>query len=298
MARTNADRRRRNWVLMAAVLLIMVMGVISGGPVNRLPTPYFDLPKPMVIAHQGGNLLYPGNTLLAFDGAVELGVDVLEMDLHLSSDGHVVVIHDATLERTTQAQGAVVERTLAQLQALDAAYHWPFAGRDPVYRGQGLHIPSFAEVLERYPQQRLLVELKTADETLARNVCRLLQEHDHEDMALVASFHDLALSYFRRECPEVATGASADETAAFIRLWRFGLAQLFRSPALVLQVPKKRADKNLLTRAWIEAAREQNLYVDYWTLNEPDELRRAIKVGAQGIITDRPDVLMQELGRL
>jgi glycerophosphoryl diester phosphodiesterase len=293
---TNAQRRRRNWILIAAVLLLMLMGALSGTR-QRLPTPYFDLPAPMVIAHQGGNLLHPGNTLLAFDHAVSIGVDVLEMDVHLSSDGHVVVIHDDTVDRTTNGVGAVVSKSLAELQGLDAGYHWPFSGAATLYRDQGVFIPSFEQVLKRYPTERLLVELKTPAAPLAAATCTLLRKHQRETMVLIASFHHAALLEFRRLCPSVATGASAEEISSFVRLWRFGLTQFFNSPALVLQVPKKREDKQLLNAQWVAAARQQNLFVDYWTLNSPEDMRAAIKVGAQGIITDRPDLLMDELGR-
>ena len=128
-ARTNAERRRRNWILIAVVLGIMLLTSWRSMP-ERLPTPYFDLPTPLVIAHQGGNRLRPGNTFAAFDHAVALGADVLEMDLHASRDGHLVVIHDASLERTTNGSGAVKALTLEELKHLDAGHHWPFVGRD------------------------------------------------------------------------------------------------------------------------------------------------------------------------
>ena len=112
-----------------------------------------------------------------------------------------------------------------------------------------------------------------------------------------ASFHHAALREFRRVCPQVATGASADEVSSFVRLWRFGLTQFFNAPALVLQVPKKRDDKLLLNAQWVKAARQEHLYVDYWALNTAQDMRDAISAGAQGIITGRPDLLLDELGR-
>lgn len=298
MKADNAARRRRNWILIGGVLLIMLLTTLSGQPPQRLPTPYFDLPAPMVIAHQGGNLLRPGDTMLAFDHAVALGADVLEMDVHLSRDGQVVVIHDATVDRTTDGQGAVAELTMDDLRRLDAAYHWPFHGDERPYRGQGVQIPTFSEVAQKHPQQRMVVELKQADAALAEALCASLKHHTRQDLTLVASYHQDALDYFRRACPATATSASADEVTWFLRVQAWSLPQLFTAPSIALQVPAQRDGSDSLTPAFVRAANAANLQVEFWTLNEPAEMRRAIAAGAQGIMTDRPDLLLDELGRL
>ncbi len=294
---TNAQRRRRNWALIAAVLAIMLMGMLAGQP-ERLPTPYFDLPHPMVIAHQGGNLLRPGNTLLAFDHAMSLGADVLEMDVHLSADGKLVVIHDDTVERTTNGKGAVNTFTLGELQALDAGYHWPFQGESRPFRGQNVFIPSFEQVLSRYPGQRLVVELKEDDVKLAQALCTALQASGREPMTLVASFHQEVMDHFRSFCPNTATSASSDEVRWFLLASRFYLGRLFSAPAIALQVPRERSGKVLLDKTFLQRARAANLHVDFWTLNSVSDLQRAIAVGAHGVITDRPDLMLDELGRL
>ena len=297
MTVTNAQRRRKNWILIVAVLVIMIMGTLSGQP-DRLPTPYFDVAHPMVIAHQGGNLLRPGNTLLAFDHAMSLGVDVLEMDVHLSADEQLVVIHDATVERTTNGRGAVNEMSLADLQLLDAGFHWPFSGAEHPYRTQGVFIPSFKQVLDRYPAQRLVVELKEDNPRLAQALCDALTASGREGLTLVASFHKNAMDDFRAACPMVATSASSDEVRWFVIASKLYLGRLFHAPALALQVPKERDGALLLSEEFLDRADAVNLHVDYWTLNSVADLRSAIEAGAHGVITDRPDLMLDELGRL
>jgi glycerophosphoryl diester phosphodiesterase len=275
----------------------MLVSRLSGTP-ERLPTPYFALPAPMVIAHQGGNGLRPGNTLLAFDYALALGVDVLEMDVHLSRDGQVVVMHDATVDRTTNGNGALADLDLADIRELDAAYHWPFDSDDKQFRGQAVQIPTLPEVVQRYPGHRLLLELKTPQPELANAVCEILRSHQQAPLTMVASFHQQALEAFRKACPTVATSASSDEVQSFMFFRNVGLSRLFIAPAIALQVAKVRDGVDLLNDDFVKDADELSLFVDFWTLNDVADMRMAEKIGAQGIITDRPDLLLSELGRI
>ncbi len=278
---------------------------------ERLPTPYFDLPTPLVIAHQGGNRLRPGNTFAAFDHAVALGADVLEMDLHASRDGHLVVIHDATLERTTDGHGPVNALTLAEVKRLDAGYHWPFVGKDgqpefelpgdwPVrhpYRATGLEIPAFADVLDRYPDMRLNVEIKQADPSITETLCNVLKRTRRGPLTLVASFDDATLASFRQDCPDVATSASSREVGWFAAVRQFGLTRLFTSPALALQIPQERDGETLVDERILADAQELHLHVDFWTVNDRESLARVLAAGADGVITDRPDLLLEMLER-
>ena len=256
-----------------------------------------------MIAHQGGNQLRPGNTLLAFDHALALGADVLEMDVHLSRDGQVVVIHDDSVDRTTNGTGNVAELDLADLRELDAAYHWPVSPavedvEAKPFRNRGVQIPTLDEVVQRYPGQRLLLELKKPDVELANAVCEVLQRHQQGPHTLVASFHQQALDGFRKACPKVATGASSEEVESFIFFRNVGVLRLFIAPALVLQVSKVRDGVDMLDSDFVKDANESLLFVDYWTLNDVADMRIAEQMGANGIITDRPDLLLDELGRI
>ena len=119
------------------------------------------------MAHRGGRQLWPENTLTAFRGAAAMGVDVLEMDVHSSSDGVLVVLHDDTIDRTTDGMGLVHDYPLTALQALDAGYQWTAdEGATYPFRGQGIAIPTLAEVLEAFPDAFLNVEIGNAPGSL------------------------------------------------------------------------------------------------------------------------------------
>ncbi len=291
------NRKTRNWMLIGFTL-VLIFALRWSHVTPREATEYFDLPTPMVIAHQGGNLLNPGDTLHAFDHAMSLGVDVLEMDVHRSQDGHIVVIHDATVERTTNGVGAVRDLTLAQLQSLDAGYHWPFNGDSFPYRGSGIQIPTFDQVLAAYPGMRINVELKQQQPSIVDDVCLLLKKHTRTSLTLVASFHDSVLDEFRHECPGVATSAGPTDVMWFVGYNYLRMAKMFTSPALALQLKKESSGVTLLDGSLVKSAKQWGLAVDYWTLNNVADMRAAINAGASGIITDRPDLLLTELGRL
>ena len=287
--------KARNWVLMVAVLVfIVVLRATTGRAIE--PTPYFQGPKPMVIAHRGGSALRPGNTLLAFEHALDLGADVLEMDIRLSQDGVPVVIHDPTVERTTDGQGRVNALSLSQLRSLDAGYHWPFDGAPP-YRGKGLRIPTLADVLTRFPGQRLNLELKTAGEAIAEGVCAALAGNGAQERVLVASFDGDTVLAFRGACPEVATSATQGEVMWFYLYQRLGLERLYLPAAHALQMPPAARGVSLTGSGLFAAAASRGMHVDIWTVNEPEAMHSLVDAGVGGIITDRPDVLLDVLGR-
>ena len=138
---------------------------------------FFDAPAPWVIAHQGGRGLWPENTLYAFDRAIELGVDVLDMDLRITADGELVVMHDASVERTTDGSGRVDSMTLAEIRKLDAGYGFADAGEFP-HRDRGLKVPTLDEVLSKFPESRFIIEMKEFTREQAMAFCRYLEERD------------------------------------------------------------------------------------------------------------------------
>jgi glycerophosphoryl diester phosphodiesterase len=269
----------------------------------RPPHPYLSaLPshRPIVLAHQGGDGMWPSNTMLAFRGAHALGVDVLELDVHLSADGEVVVLHDATVDRTTNGVGRVAELTQAQLRSLDAGYRWRPPGGAPVdfpYRGAGLTIPTLREVLDAFPDTHLNVELKAPDARLVAAVCSLITAHGRERGVLVASFHQATLREFRAACPRVATAAGPDEVRTFFLLNSIGLGRLWTSPAEAFQVPVRQGAIELVTPRFVRGLRERNVHLDVWTVNDDAEMRRLAALGVPGLITDRPDLALAVRGR-
>ncbi len=251
-----------------------------------------------VIAHRGGAGLRPENTLLAFEHAVALGADMLEMDARVTADGVLVALHDATVDRTTDGQGAVDTLTLAALQKLDAAYRWsPDGGRSTPLRGQGVRVPALAEVFARFPRTRMVVEIKPPDPALAVNLCELIRRKDVTQWVLIASFHDTVLQAFRERCPEVSTSMGPGEVRLFYLASLVYLSDAISPAAQALQIPYGFGERVLATPQVAAAARGRNLALHVWTVNDAARMRALLGIGVDGIMTDRPDLLLQLLGR-
>jgi glycerophosphoryl diester phosphodiesterase len=272
----------------------------------RSPNAYFDgLPSGVVVlAHQGGDGLWPSNTMYAFRHAVDAGADVLELDVHETSDRAIVVIHDDTVDRTTDGSGAVESMTLAQVQALDAGYRWSpgytYEGGgngDFPYRGQGIHIPTLQEVFDAFPGEPVNIEIKPDSPAVARDLCDLIERNDRELGVLVVSFNSAPLAAFRRACPTVATGGSAGEIRTFFLLERARLARLVSPSADTLQAPIRQGSLRVVSRHFVSAAHARGLRVDAWTVNDEGEMRDLVAMGVDGIITDRPDRALRVLRR-
>jgi len=253
---------------------------------------------PRVIAHRGGRGLWPENTLYAFRKAADLGVDVLEMDIRQTADGILVVLHDETVDRTTDGSGPVAALTLSQLQQLDAGYRWtPDGGKTHPHRGQGLTVPSLREVFSALPGARMNLEIKTRDAALSKPLCELVREHRMEHRVVVASFGQDAMDTFRSACPGVATAATAEEARQLFRLTALFLDPLFKPRAEALQVPERFGNLEVLTPRFVRAARRLNLKIDVWTVNEPEDLKRLIALPVDGIMTDYPDRMLALRGK-
>ena len=254
--------------------------------------------QPLVIAHRGGRGLWPENSLFAFERASALGVDMLEMDLQLSSDGELVVMHDTSLERTTNGEGAVAAYSLDQLQALDAGYRWTADGGESYpYRGQGIRIPSFAEVLERLPNMPKVIEIKVPDVGMEAQLCAVLSTNDQRERVIVGSFHERSLQLFREQCPGVATAAGPTSVRMLVALNWLGLGRLLSPSYQALQIPEQHSGLRIASAALLKTAQARGLNVQLWTINEQPAMRRLLDLGAQGLITDYPDRALQLLGR-
>ncbi|MGD8792097.1 MAG: glycerophosphodiester phosphodiesterase [Anaerolineae bacterium] len=292
--------RLLRWVIGFVVLLILVYVVLALLARPAPDHPFFAQFEryPLVMAHQGGNGLWPDNTRYAFERAVALGVDVLEMDVHSTADDVLVVIHDSTLDRTTSGSGPVHDITLADLKTVDAAYHWtPDDGGTYPYRGQGITVPTLEELFVAFPQMAMNIEIKQAEPSIAAPLCRLIREYGMADRVLVVSFHDEATEEFRQACPEVTTGTTQNEVIALFALGKV-LGEGVYSPAGgAVQVPEYRSGLHVITPRLVDAAHHRNLQVHAWTINDEEEMRRMIDLGVDGIITDYPDRLLQLLGR-
>lgn len=278
---------------MMAVVGLFIVGILATTAKPIDPARGFVAQRTLVFAHQGGNLLRPGNTLAAFDHAVSLGVDGLEMDVHRSADDQLVVIHDDRVDRTTNGTGAIAALTVTELQALDAGYHWPFQGDQYPYRDRGVRIPTLAEVLARFPKERLLIEIKPDDARVSELLCAQLRDAGVLPNTMVASFHQEAMVAFRRACPDAYSSAYRWESMRFMGHHFLHLVNLFHADAHALQLPREAYGVTLLNEAVLHSAHRRNMLVHGWTINEPAQLRHYIELGLDGLITDDPATAMR-----
>ena len=174
---------------------------------------FLDPDRRLAIAHRGGALRRPENTMAAFDYAVGLGVDAIELDVRLSRDGEAMVIHDPTVDRTTDGAGRVADHTADALTRLDAAARFDDPARPGAlpYRGQGIGVPTLAAVLARHRDMRFTVELKGAEMALADRALVVVRRADAVDRVSFGSFHWRSLRRVRRALPGLVTSASVPE---------------------------------------------------------------------------------------
>ena len=262
---------------------------------------------------------------MAFDHGLALGADGLELDVHLSRDGVVVVHHDPTLERTTNARGAIRLRTAAELAGIDAGYQFRardshslppqggshtadlpaeagshredgvasgFSRKDQPsefpYRGQGIGVPTLREVLARYPVP-LIIELKTPEAALARATVDELRAADAVGRVALGSFYSQGLRAARAYEPRITTGAAREETRwALYKSW---VHWPIRRPAFrEFQVPERSGRTTIVTPRFVRHAHRAGLAVKVWTVDAHEDIARLLSWGVDAIISDRPDV--------
>ena len=261
-------------------------------------------------AHQGGAWESPSSTLHAIAHAVEAGATGIELDVHATADGELVVCHDATGDRTTPATGTIASFTLAELRQLDFSYWWipgadvtpdrpaadyPFRGRAPEDPAFG--IATLREVLERFPGLVLNLDIKQTAPVVApyeEALARLLAEFGRSDDLIVASFLDPATDAFRRVAPSVPTSAGTMATA---EAWRSvqagdGVPDM---PAVAFQVPERQGDLVVVDERFVAAAHGAGKAVHVWTVNDTESMERLVGLGVDGIISDVPTTLCDVL---
>jgi len=252
----------------------------------------------MVFAHRGGGGLIPENTLEAFVYSARMGVDALELDVHSTADGTLVVNHDAAVDRTTDGRGRVNELTLAAVKKLDAGFVFSTDGGQTFpFRGKGVTVPTLEEIFAALPEKTFNIEPKQHTPSIIAPLCSLIRERKMTDKVIVGSFNQTTIDDFRRQCPEVATSASPSEVSRFLALEKTGLADSYSPPMQALQIPQNLGALQIVSKEFVEAAHRRNLKVHVWTINETADMQRLIEMGVDGIMTDYPDRLLSLLGR-
>ncbi len=249
-----------------------------------------DVPRPVRsgwpanFSHRGASARLPENTLASFRAALEAGAGGLELDVRVTRDGHPVVMHDATVDRTTDGFGEVAGMTLEAVRRLSAGL-------------PGEKVPTLREVFEEFPDAALNLDIKDwylpgAEEV----VLGVLREAGVAERVLVASADHRVLRRFRRAAGgEFYTGASRREIAVFYAASLLRLEHLVRPAYVALQVPVYYGPLRLLTSRFVRAARTVGVRVDVWTINDPARMREVLDLGADAVMTDRPEELAKIL---
>lgn len=242
-------------------------------------------------AHRGAAKERPENTLEAFERALELGVDALEMDVRLTADGVVVVSHDPTLARTAGVSVEVHSLTLEELQGIDVG--WGFTNGEGLrsYANRGVRAPTLESVLREFPEARLNVDVKQSEPPMIEPLLDLLQRERAEERVLLTSFDGAVMKAIRAEGYPGPTGMALGDVLKFMALPRWW-QKARGAKAVAVQVPTHVPGLRLDSRAFIDKAHSLGLRVDYWTIDDPAEAARLLSLGADGIVSSDPAVMV------
>ena len=258
----------------------------------RRPGHPFMAGRPLLFAHRGGAKLSPENTLEAFSHAFHVwGADVLEMDVRRTADGALVVTHDPTVDRTTNGSGPVEAMTLSQVRDLDAGHRFVDVHGEPSFRGKGVQIPLFEDVLRELPGARLNVDAKSPGST--EPLIEMVRAAGAEHRVLLASIlEDGRADRFGYGGP---TSATRRQLRLFHYLHRLPFGAGYTPTTDALQVPYEWEGTQVTTPRLLREAHRRNLPVHVWTVDDPALMRTLIEWGVDGIQTDRPDLLARVL---
>ncbi|MBI2187102.1 MAG: glycerophosphodiester phosphodiesterase [Acidobacteria bacterium] len=256
-----------------------------------MPVRFFEQAGPLVFAHRGGCALGPENTVAAFDLGLAAGADGLEFDVHLSADGLAVVHHDATLDRTTSASGPLCGHTADELARIDAGCRFADRGAFP-FRNQGVGIPTLAEVLRRYPDTRMIVEMKEDSREMGEAVARDVRRAGAAGRVCAAGYGARSAAAARAALPEMASSAChAEVRLAVYRTWARWPPR--NVPYGGYQVPEHNGVLRIVSPRFIRYAHDAGLKVQVWTVDEERDMRRLLEWGVDGLISNRPDLAVR-----
>ncbi len=308
------------WTALALLFLCLLYVHMKSRPFpEQTPVvPFLDSKRPLIFAHRGASAYGAENMLPAFERAVEQAADVLELDVRLTSDGVVVVIHDETLLRTAGLDRSVASLSLAELNSIDNGANFiqeddgdiraprerAADARFPL-RGKGLRVPTLESVFVAFPNRRINIELKADDEDLARAVYELVERNDRQSTVLVGSLHGGPVQKFRElSAGRVATGATGLEVFAFWVCFRLDVP--CQPEYVALQIPVASGASSWWPNPlgdfrrpeFMAFAHRHGVKVHFWTVNDSDEMRVLLEAGADGIMSDYPDLAVGVLRSL
>lgn len=257
--------------------------------------------SPIILAHRGGSIISPENTMVAFKNAAELGVHGFEIDIRLTKDEEIIVFHDEYVDRTTDGSGRVADMTLDELKLLDFGYQFLNEEQEYAYRGQGESVTTLRELFEQFPQMLINIDMKDSPETyegslIPSKLWRLIEEMGVQHRVVVTSFFDEQIDRFNLYAQNnVALGAGENEVRKAYSAYTSQFGHLYHPRTDVMQIPVKSGVFPLDGTGFIHFLAKLNVPVHYWTINDKETMERLLVAGAKGIITDRPDIAVQLL---
>lgn len=243
-------------------------------------TAYLFSMKPRLFAHRGFAKQYPENTIGAFQDALSAGADYIESDIQLTNDGIPVLCHDPDLASYGIQDFTIADHSLAELQKQDI--------------GHGQRISTLEEILNKFPDTHFNLDLKTPN--AVSKTLEIIHKTKAQNRVLLASFQHTTIKKIRKANPEIVTSASQKEVIIALLLHRLGLGFLLSKVlknVVALQIPAKFAGINLAGKRWIKAVQKSSTEIHYWTINDANEAKQLIDLGADGIVSDRTDLIFK-----
>jgi len=267
----------------------------------KKPIPYGPLESPYQhISHRGASGEAPENTLTAFEIAVETHhTDVLEMDVHATKDGEIVVIHDKTVDRTTNGCGAIKNFTLRELKKLDAGYRFCLNDiNDFPFRGHGISIPTLNEVFDRFPNMKFNIDIKQFSPSIEERVVSVIREHNREQDILLGSSDYRVAQKLLKIAPNIASFFSRRDVLIFYIYYKTRLLRMYTPRHAAIQTVDRTKYFELITPDFVNAVHNKGLKLHVWTINDENEMGKLLNIGIDGIMTDYPDRLNNVLKKM
>lgn len=261
--------------------------------------PFFDVPRPVVIGHRGAAGIRPENTLLSFETGLEQGAGILESDVQITRDGVPILLHDPSVDRTTEGKGSTQQLDLADLRRLDAGHAFRDETGATPFRGRGLRIPTLEEAFEAFPDARFNLELKTDDPRATAATLDLVQRFDRAERTLLTAGEDDVMRILREALVEhevvPAMGACLAEIVRAVQGATDGSPMA--EGVMALQIPATFGDRPLVSRELVQYAHAFGVSIHVWTINDLHEIESLLALGVDGIVTDHPGRMAQWLQR-
>lgn len=321
-------KKHLGWTIVCSLLALIAAFMLTINlipPKKNVANNPFIVAKgelPMVAAHRGGGDNNPENTMMAFREAVKMGVQIMESDLWITKDGYLVYNHDSKIDRTSNVKDlghteySISELTLAELEQYNFGYYFEDENGNRPYQNAtaeevktlGLQIATVDKLFEEFyvsnPDLLFIVEIKNSGD-LGRQACKVLYDTLNEkypeylDQVVVGTFHDEIETELKTNYPKLMRGAPTGTAAKFILTQFLGVNIFDKGDFACLQIPTSYELKGIkLTldkKTIINRAHRRNIAVQYWTINDPDEMRTLIELGCDCIMTDNPKLLLEVL---